>query len=114
MPTDAHHPGEGRGYSLPYPTVPPWSPHRCQATGLPRGPGASPQGWCGLAGGRQRTQTFSCGNAHWLGLEPRGAVQSAGKAAAQALLRAALLGQPSNAARVLVQARVETTLGAAE
>lgn len=57
---------------------------------------------------------FSCGNAHWLGLEPRGAVQSAGKAAAQALLRAALLGQPSNAARVLVQARVETTPGAAE
>ena len=56
----------------------------------------------------------SCGKAHWLGLEPRGAVRLAGKAAAQALLRAVLLGQPSNAARVLVQERVETTPGTAE
>lgn len=56
----------------------------------------------------------SCGNVHWLGLEPRGAVRSAEKAAAQALLRAVLLGQPSNAARVLVQARMGTTPGAAE
>lgn len=56
----------------------------------------------------------SCGNVHWLGLEPRGAVWLAEKATAQALLRAALLGQPSNAAQVLVQARIETTPGAAE